>query len=128
MAESIPNWLLQRAYLTPNRVGLIFNGEKWTFAEMANQIHTVAKRLDIREGERIAVLLKNTPDAVWIIHALQQYGAETVFLNNRLTIPELLFQVEDSESKNSYLTMVSILLQRILKIVQKISKQFVCKN
>lgn len=98
MAESIPNWLLQRAYLTPNRVGLVFKEEKWTFAEMADQIRNVAIRLHIREGERVAVLLKNNPNAVWVIHALQQYGAETVFLNNRLTISELLFQVKDSES------------------------------
>ncbi|MBS4208581.1 o-succinylbenzoate--CoA ligase [Bacillus sp. FJAT-50079] len=99
MENAIPNWLLQRAYLTPNRTALVFGNQIWTFSEMVEEVRKIANRLHVQRGERVAVLVKNNPTTVWLIHALQQCGAEIVFLNNRLTSAELLFQLIDSKAK-----------------------------
>ena len=32
--DMYPNWILQRANLTPNRIGLTFEGKSWTFQEI----------------------------------------------------------------------------------------------
>lgn len=99
MEESMPNWLLQRAYLTPHRKALLFSNQSWTFQEMATKVIELAKTLtylEIKEHERVAILVKNTPETVWLIHALQQMKVETVFLNHRLTAAELIFQINDS--------------------------------
>ena len=34
----IPNWLIQRAYLTPDKTALSFNDETWTFTEVEREI------------------------------------------------------------------------------------------
>ena len=100
MGEKMPNWLLQRAYLTPQRTALVFGGQAWSFGEMARIVNEVAAKLSTNslvEGDRVAVLMKNRPETVWVIHALQQIGVEAVLLNHRLTQNELTFQLEDSE-------------------------------
>ena len=100
MGDKMPNWLLQRAYLTPQRTALVFEGQAWSFGEMAQIVNEVAAKLSTNslvEGDRAAVLMKNRPETVWVIHALQQIGVEAVLLNHRLTQKELTFQLEDSE-------------------------------
>lgn len=102
MQETIPNFLLQRAYLTPDRTALVIEEKNWTFHEMAEIVLDYSKRLaslSIKQHDRVAILMKNRPDTVFIIHALQQIGAEIVFLNFRLTASELQFQLEDSDTK-----------------------------
>ncbi|WP_062109566.1 o-succinylbenzoate--CoA ligase [Bacillus niameyensis] len=102
MQEAIPNFLLQRAYLTPDRKALVFEERTWTFREMAEIVQEFTKRLaslSIKRHDRVAILMKNRPDMVFIIHALQQIGVDIVFLNFRLTASELQFQLEDSETK-----------------------------
>ncbi|CAM4237840.1 o-succinylbenzoate--CoA ligase [Lederbergia lenta] len=101
MEESIPNWLMQRAYLTPSRIGLVFREQSWTFAHMKECVFNFAGKLSslsIAEGMRVGILMKNSPETIWAIHALQQLGAEIVFLNHRLTSEEITFQLEDSEA------------------------------
>jgi len=55
--------------------------------------------LGVKEGDSIALLLKNRPETVFIIHALQQLRVKAVFLNNTLTASEMVFQLKDSEAK-----------------------------
>lgn len=103
MNTSIPNWLVQRTYLTPNRLALSYQGRTWTFQEMMEEVERVIHGilpLKLECGERVAILMKNRPNTVWTIHALQQLGVETVFLNTRLTVQELLFQLNDSETRH----------------------------
>ncbi|MBO1005973.1 o-succinylbenzoate--CoA ligase [Pseudogracilibacillus auburnensis] len=99
MGESIPNWLLQRTYLTPERIALVFNEQSWTFRELNEEVKNLANGLsafDINPSSRVAILMKNRPNTVLTIHALQQLGVETLFLNNRLTATEISYQLQDS--------------------------------
>ncbi|MGE8206238.1 o-succinylbenzoate--CoA ligase [Heyndrickxia sp. NPDC080065] len=102
MSQLLPNFLKQRAYLTPNRTALIFEKEKWSFSDLYKKVEVYAKKiasLDIKTQDSIAVLLSNSPQTVIIIHALQQIGVTAVFLNHRLTANEMVFQIKDSGSK-----------------------------
>ncbi|MBW8349244.1 o-succinylbenzoate--CoA ligase [Bacillus sp. IITD106] len=99
MGEMIPNWLLQRAYLTPERTALVFNERSWTFLEMKDRVYELVMRINgysVSRHSRVAILVKNRPTTVFLIHALQSLGAEIVFLNSRLTATEISYQIKDS--------------------------------
>lgn len=101
MNNTMPNWLLKRAGLTPRRTALIFEKKSWTFEELLHIVMETTDKLaalPIFKGSRAAILMKNRPETVFIIHALQQIGAETVFLNSRLTAGEWHFQLNDCKA------------------------------
>lgn len=95
----IPNWLMQRAYLTPHKIALSFDDEKWTFLQMKEQASTYARKLKgkgLKSGQRVALLGPSTPEMVFMIHASMLAGLEIVLLNSRLTKKELTWQLADS--------------------------------
>ncbi|CAM3249418.1 o-succinylbenzoate--CoA ligase [Filibacter tadaridae] len=97
----IPNWLIQRAYLTPNKIALSFKNETWTFAQFKEQAVTRAQKLranGFRQGDRIALLGPSTAEMVFIIHACMLADLEIVMLNSRLTNEELKYQLDDSDA------------------------------
>src|SRR5258708_7002813 len=98
---TIPNWLHQRAYLTPNRMALKFGKQRWTFRELDQRVDWVARRLaglGIEEGSRIALLMRNSPDFAMMVHAVTRIGAMLIPLNIRLTPTEIAWQVADAEA------------------------------
>ncbi|MCZ2257691.1 o-succinylbenzoate--CoA ligase [Sporosarcina sp. G11-34] len=93
-----PNWLMQRAYLTPNKIALSFADEKWTFAEMKEKSMELARKLKangLNDGDRIALLGPSNVEMVFIIHSCMLVGLEIVMLNSRLTKKELEWQLND---------------------------------
>ena len=51
----IPNWLLQRAYLSPDKTAFTFKNERWTFSELKDK----AKEYDNLKAFAIEKALKN---------------------------------------------------------------------
>ena len=75
----IPNWLMQRAYLTPDKVALSFEEEKWTFAQLKEDAVILARKLranSLNEGQRIALLGPSNAEMVVVIHACMLAGLE----------------------------------------------------
>lgn len=96
----IPNWLPQRAYITPDKIALSFEEDEWTFAELYEKSRKLARKLTkvgFRKGNRIAILGKSNAEMVFMIHACLLSGIEMVLLNNRLTVSELEWQMNDAE-------------------------------
>ena len=97
----IPNWLLQRAYLTPDRMALSFKDEQWTFRQLSEEASNIAQKLrwnGLQEGDRIALLGRSTPDMVFVIHGCLLAGLEIVMLNSRLSAKEISWQLHDCEA------------------------------
>jgi o-succinylbenzoate---CoA ligase len=97
--DRIPNWLMKRAFLTPERTAIIYKNKQVTFQQLhqhvlkkANQLHAAG----IQKGHFVGVLMKNSLEMAEIIHALKYIGAVTVLLNTRLTAEELTWQLKDS--------------------------------
>lgn len=94
------NWLQKRVRLSPNETALVFEGKEETFAEISDAVERLAGKLfarGIRKDEMVALLGKNDRMTFLLIHALQQLGAVTLFLNNRLTKKEIAFQLANAE-------------------------------
>ncbi|MBM4762660.1 o-succinylbenzoate--CoA ligase [Bacillus sp. B15-48] len=101
MELQIPNWLEKRAEITPKRTALIFENQSYTFEQIFQLSSKVARQLTmmgIKKGTMTAVLLSNHVDSVVILYALQMLGSKTVILNNRLTLEELKWQIDDSRA------------------------------
>lgn len=95
-----PNWLAQRSYLTPNRIGLRYDGQVWTFKTLFERAQKVARQLvtqGFKAGDRVAILGSSTPDLIHIIYGCMHAQIEMVFLNIRLSSYELHYQIKDAE-------------------------------
>ncbi len=96
-----PNWILQRAYLTPLRSALTYEGQTWTFQEL-NELSMKRARqltaLGIKQKDRIAIMGPSTPGLVVMIYACMHLQCEMVMLNRRLSRSEIAYQLEDSEA------------------------------
>ncbi|WP_285768980.1 o-succinylbenzoate--CoA ligase [Peribacillus sp. SI8-4] len=97
--EKLPNWLKNRAHLTPDRPAIEFEGRTYSFLELHTCSEKMAGRLagvGLKAGDTCAVLLRNHMDGVVAIHALFHLGVKIVMLNNKLTAKELSWQIGDS--------------------------------
>ncbi len=98
--QVMKNWLQQRAYLTPNRVALIFENQEWTYEELDADVRSLARKLGtngVREGQHIAFLMDNHPKTVMLVHALHYLNVVMVPLNKRLSPAELDYQLQDAD-------------------------------
>ncbi|KPL59088.1 o-succinylbenzoate--CoA ligase [Rossellomorea vietnamensis] len=97
--QELPNWLKQRAFLTPDRMALSNGSVEFTFGELwekaisiGEQLHTIVKH---SSHPFLGLMIKNKVESVFLVHAIQQLGFTTVLLNNKLSANELTFQIQD---------------------------------
>lgn len=97
-----PNWILQRAKLTPNRIGLVFHQGAWTFSQLFERSTIIAKKLfslGLLPKDRIALYAPTSAELVHFIYGCMQAQLEIVFLNTKLSKDELVYQLEDAAVK-----------------------------
>ena len=98
----LANWFRQRAARTPERSALHFEGERWTYEQMQQEIERCAARLQalgVARGDRVAFLGLNQPMFFFSMFATLRLGAIFVPLNFRLTGPEIAFMLNDCTAK-----------------------------
>ncbi|MEC1021370.1 o-succinylbenzoate--CoA ligase [Bacillus paralicheniformis] len=97
-----PNWLKQRAELTPDRMAVIQGDHKLTFIQLFHEAKKTAgqlKSFGLRKGDTAAVLLTNRLEIVIAVHACFLLGVRIVLLNTKLSMDERTYQIEHSEAK-----------------------------
>ncbi|WP_163652641.1 o-succinylbenzoate--CoA ligase [Listeria sp. PSOL-1] len=96
------NWLKKRAQLSGEETALVFEEKEETFAEVYQEVLLRAQKLltfGVIPGMIVALLGKNNREMFLMIHALEQLGAVTVFINNHLQQEEINYQLLDSKSE-----------------------------
>ncbi len=99
MTHTLPDWLARRAAVSPQQPALISEAETWSFAELDLRASAAARRLagfGAGAGRPMALLLRNSPTYLALIHALPRLGAPLLPLNTRLTAAELDWQLGDA--------------------------------
>lgn len=84
------------------REALVFEGRRWSFAEVRHEIDRAAARLgtlDLAPGDKIAIWLPNRPEFLWYWLAAGQSGFVAVMLNTRLKQEEASYQIDQSDAK-----------------------------
>lgn len=99
---TLPNFLMKRAALTPDRIALEMDDRKVTFRELfrkSTKLSEKIKELGVEKGDRVSIFMSNSIELVELLFALKNCGAITVLHNLRLTAQELSFQVLDADSR-----------------------------
>jgi len=86
----------------PDREGLVFGANRYTFGQIAARIDDAARRLiaaGVGHGEHVALWLNNSDDWIFIAFALQKIGAVLVPINTRFRPRDLSYVLAQSDSR-----------------------------
>ena len=98
----LPNWLKKRAELSPDRIAVIEGENEHTFVNLLDDVKVMISKisaLGLNKGDHVALAISNRYVSVVMIHAMQSLGIIMVLLNTRLTAREMIWQIENSNSK-----------------------------
>lgn len=92
--------LLRRAgKVAPGKVAVNVVGDRSiTYAGLLSEASALAETLVGIEGQNIGILMPNCVDWVVCLYAVAMAGKTAVLLNSRLTVKELGYQIEQSDS------------------------------
>ncbi|MFO8101057.1 MAG: long-chain-fatty-acid--CoA ligase [Dehalococcoidia bacterium] len=115
--------------ITPDRPCVIFEGKRYTYAEVADRVNRLANALlgmGIQKGDRVAILQVNTSQFVEIYFASAKIGGIFVPLNFRAKENELTHMLNNSESKvlfagDRYIDMVKSMQPNLTSSPQIVS-------
>ncbi|SDC64670.1 long-chain acyl-CoA synthetase [Paenibacillus sp. UNCCL117] len=116
--HNVAEFLVQAAALYPERIALHFLGRKVPYRELLESAYRFAnglKRLGVRHGERVAVMLPNCPQAVIAYYGTLLAGGIVVMTNPLYMPRELEHQLQDSGSRT--LVTLDLLFERVMKVV-----------
>lgn len=129
MSEILPNFLKNRAQLTPNREAIVYKNDRLSFSELYKRAYYNAGILSgygITKYDYVGFLVKSDIETVVNLLSLQILGAKTVLLNNRLTANELLFQIRDAKIK--YIITEDSFIDRLNLIMKETPITIIDKN
>ncbi len=95
-----PLWLAERARISPDTTALRFHGENISFAQLHERARAKAlqlRKLGLRDGEVLGVLLDNGPLVAELLHAAAMCHAILLPINTRLTASEVAHPLEDAK-------------------------------
>ncbi|HBY95120.1 MAG TPA: 2-succinylbenzoyl-CoA synthetase [Chloroflexi bacterium] len=99
MQTNIGLFLAKRARLEPNKIGLVFEGREITYRDWDERASRAAHgfaALGVQPGDRVGLLMMNSPEFLECFFGLAKTGAIVVPLNWRLAPPELAFIAQDA--------------------------------
>jgi len=84
-----------------DREALIFNDERYTFAEILTRVDEVAKglvHLGVQRGDHVALWMMNRPEWIFTMFALAKIGAVQVPVNTRFRTHDLAYLLKQSDT------------------------------
>jgi long-chain acyl-CoA synthetase len=86
-----------------DQVFLVYEDERWSFADAMARVDATAamlvERYGIARGDRVAIAMRNYPEFVTTFAAVTSVGASAVLMNAWWTAEELAYGLEDSGAK-----------------------------
>lgn len=108
----------------PNLVAIEFQGKKYTYKQLINNIEKVAKALvasGVKKGDFVSVITPNTPQALFMVYALNRIGAIANMIHPLLSAKEIQDFVENTDSV-AILTL-DMIYPKFAKIKWKTTKE-----
>ena len=99
---NIGNWIRKWALIQPHKPAVIFDGVEISYRQLNEKVNRLAnglRKLGMEKGDRVGVLLYNSPVYIEIYFALAKMGAILVPINWRLSRREIEFILKDSGTK-----------------------------
>ncbi len=114
--------LIDTAKKYPDSPALVFYGKTVSYAELddlANRLGNVLKSLGVQQGDRVTIMLPNTPQCVIAYYAILKIGAVAVQTNPLYVEREIEHQIKDSDSE--VLIVLDLFYPRIEAILSKVN-------
>jgi crotonobetaine/carnitine-CoA ligase len=102
---------------------LVFEGRRWSYVEfdrVTDQVACGLRRLGVRAGTHVAVLMENKPEAWFVYFALGKLGAVGVAINVAMKGALLKYFLENSDS--THLIADAGLLERVDQVLGELPK------
>lgn len=115
---TVQNYLKQTAEKFPDKVAIHFMGKELTYKQVYNYAKKLAaylQSLGIEKGDRVAIMLPNTPQAIISYYAILMAGGIVVQTNPLYMERELEYQMKDSGAKA--IITLDILFPRVSKVI-----------
>jgi long-chain acyl-CoA synthetase len=118
--EPVQQYLINAAKRFPGKIAIHFMGKEMSYKELYEETLSFASYLQeigISKGDRVAIMLANTPQAVISYFGILMAGGIVVQTNPLYTERELEFQMKDSGAKA--IITLDILYPRVSKVMPK---------
>lgn len=115
---TVQNYLKQSAEKFPDKVAIHFMGKELTYKQVfsyAKKLAAYLQSLGIEKGDRVAIMLPNTPQAIISYYGILMAGGIVVQTNPQYMERELEYQMKDSGAKA--IITLDILFPRVSKII-----------
>ena len=102
MSLNLAHYLAITAQNHPHNTAVIFDSYRLTYSEVQSWVNRVANVLvdkNIQKGDKVAMMLPNTPHFPIVYYAILSAGATVVPVNNMLRAHEIQSLLEDSDAK-----------------------------
>lgn len=99
--KKLTDIIKHKAESHPQKTAIIFGGKKYSYydiLERAEIINGVLRKKGVRENDRIALLLDNSPDFVFYYFGILMAQAVVVPINHMFKRDEIKFILQDSQS------------------------------
>ncbi|MFB5662933.1 AMP-binding protein [Alteribacillus sp. HJP-4] len=109
-------FLQETAAEYPNHPAMNFYGRRWTYQKLLENASAFANQLaglGVKKGDRVAIMLPNTPQSVISYYGTLMAGAIAVQTNPLYVERELQHQLADSEAK--VIVCLDLLYPRVMK-------------
>lgn len=93
--------LYKRAQLNPDKEALVVDDVRRTWSELnerSNRAASALQKLDVKKGDRVAILAMNEPAYIELFFALGKIGVIMTPVNHRLAGPEIDYIVNNCEA------------------------------
>lgn len=93
--------LERNARNSANKQAIIFKDKQYTYAQFNAEANRIAHSLlaaGVKKGDKIAIMMKNSDQFIFVYYAILKVGAVAVPINFRLTAHEVSYILDDSDS------------------------------
>lgn len=122
--EPLSSFLTKAAAKYPDKTAIHFLGKELSYKELhesALKLASYLKKLGIQKGDRIGIMLPNTPQAVISFYAILYTGAVVVQFNPLYKEREIEYQLKDCGAK--VMIVLDLLYPRVQKIIHHTNVQ-----
>jgi len=112
-AQTLPESLARAAGLAGDAEAIVCEGERITFAQLADRVHLLKRgmiEIGVRRGDHVGICMGNSVEWVALFFAAAHLGAVTVPINTRLKPDEISYCVRQSRISTLFI------VDRFLKI------------
>lgn len=120
--KTLPMFLEETVKKVPFKTALIYQGKEISykeFGDLVDRFSSVLKKMGVKKGDAVAVLLPNIPSCVISFYAILKIGAIAVMNNPLYSDRELQHQFYDSGAK--VLVTLDLLVERMVNLREKTS-------